>query len=277
MNFLLEPNIQFILVGSISIAIATSITGVFSVLQSKALLADVIGHSALPGVSFSFIIAHELSLPLVVIFSFISGLLSSITLQYLERHPKISTEAAMGISLLGFFSLGLMLVSFIQQSQSSGQSGIQSFLFGNAASISRSDSLIYLLISLTILLTVLVFKKAFTTLSFQYNYVQSFSSARIYQSILNAITVVSIAISLQAMGVVLVSALLIIPAVTSQNIFNRINPIMSLSIFVSIVAVFSGTIISYHFNNMPTGPWIVVTLFVTFLISGIYRKLHGRK
>src|SRR5690606_20218850 len=134
-----DPNVRYVVIGSMLLAASSAIVGVFIVLKKKALIGDAISHSVLPGICAAFLFSGSKNIPLLIVGAFISGWLAIIIIDYITRNSKIKKDAAISIILTVFFGLGIVLLTYIQHNGYSAQSGLESFIFGNAAALIGTD------------------------------------------------------------------------------------------------------------------------------------------
>ena len=127
------------LIGIIIIGISSGILSCYAVLREQSLLGDAIAHAILPGLCITFLITLSKQTTLLLIGGLISGLIGTIFITLIIRHTIIKTDTALGIILSVFFGFGIFLLTIIQKIPTSKQSGLETFLFGNAASMLQSD------------------------------------------------------------------------------------------------------------------------------------------
>jgi len=271
-----EPNVRFVVFGSIILGATAAIVGCFAFLRKRALVGDAISHSILPGVALAFIISGTKN-PLYLIFgALISGWISLILIDAISRTTKLKSDAAIGIILSVFFGFGILLLTYIQQSGNAAQSGLDSFLFGKAASLMPEDIVIFSSIGLALIVLVLLFFKEFKLLSFNIDYAKTIGlPVKFLEFLLSTITVLSVAVGIQAVGVVLMAALLITPAAGARYWTNRLSPMIWIATFFGAISAFVASYISYIAPSMPTGPWVVVVLSVLTVASILFAPKKG--
>jgi manganese/zinc/iron transport system permease protein len=257
----MDPIIVNISLSLTFLAIACAITGVFAYVKNDSLAADAIAHASLPGVCIGFMIAGYKS----NIWMYSCALLTGIACQYLihliVRQTKIKKDTATALVLTTLFSLGLVLSKYIlDQANYQNKSGISHFLFGQAASIQRID--FYFIASISCLLFVgfSVFGRAIKAQAFdpiQFK-VMGWPEGLV-QWIFNLLICCTVIIGIQAVGVVLMSALIITPAVIARSFSNHFRSIVILAIVINCLCVWLSTYVSIRLNN-PTGPWVIVTI-----------------
>ncbi|MCX2744254.1 metal ABC transporter permease [Mangrovivirga sp. M17] len=276
LSFLKDPNLQYVLWGCILLSFSAGLIGCFAYLQKKALIGDAISHSVLPGVAIAFMLIEVKSLPVLLTGAFVSGIISQYLVVKLSEHPKISKDTAIGFVLTFFFGIGIVLLTFIQQSGHAGQSGLEDFIFGKAATLVQKDINLFIALSVIIIIVVLLMKKEFTIVSFDEDFAHtSGMNVSMINKVMTGLYVMAIVSGIQAVGVVLMSALVITPAAAGRFWTNNINKLLIISSLIAGLGGGIGVLISYSAPQMPTGPWVVVVLSVIALISFLIAPQTG--
>jgi manganese/zinc/iron transport system permease protein len=271
-----NPTVKIVLIGVILISFSSSLVGNFAFLRKRAMLGDAISHSVFPGVCLSFIISGEKDPFSILIYSIVSGLVAMFLIDVIGRHKKVKVETSIGIVLSIFFGLGIMLLSYIQGNLGSSQSGLQHFFFGQAAAMSKEDVQVFFYCTLIIFGVIVLFYKGLKQVSFDREHaIATGQPVILLEVILSILTVMAIAIGINAVGVILMAALLITPASTARLWTNRLFPMIVIAASLSIVSAIGGAFISYKYSGMPTGPWVVVILSVMAFISILFSPKRG--
>jgi manganese/zinc/iron transport system permease protein len=262
------PNIRYVVLGSVLLSITSAVVGCFTFLKKKALLGDVVSHSVLPGICLSFIISGTKDPFLLIIGAFISGWLSITLMDYITQNSKIKEDTATGLALSVFFGIGILLLTFIQHSGNAQQTGLDSFLFGKAASLVGKDLYAFSLVGIIVLTTVVAFYKELKLVSFDTEFAASIGvPVKRMEMLLSSITVLAVVTGIQAVGVVLMAAMLITPAAAARFWTNRLPTMLFLSSLFGVVSGISGAYISFVQPSMPTGPWMVMILSIIAIFS----------
>jgi manganese/zinc/iron transport system permease protein len=268
-------NYNFVIValGCLLLGMAAPLMGTFAFLRKKSLLSDSLAHALLPGLCIAFLLSSVQNTFVLLIGAIISAWFADYCIRFIERNSKLSADAAMSIVLSSFFALGIVLLTNIQQQSSASQAGLDSFLFGKAAAISLGDVHLYLVLSLVLLLVVLLFYRPFSIYLFDYEYaVASGMPVKKYNMLLSVFTIVAIAMCMQALGVVLTTALLVIPVSAARLLSYKLTSILLIASLIGGISGVGGALISSSLYKMPTGPWIVVCLFFFLLLSAIVKS-----
>ncbi|MBI4926866.1 MAG: metal ABC transporter permease, partial [Anaerolineae bacterium] len=208
-----DYTLRTVALGAVLLGAVSGVLGSFALLRRQSLLGDAISHAALPGVVLAFLITRSKSPLVLLLGALAAGWLGVLIMQFLQRRTRISQDSALGLVLSVFFGFGMMLLTFTQSLPDARQAGLNKFLFGQAATLLTSDVLVMAGLTALALLLVALFWKEFKLVSFDAEYAASLGlpSGRL-DLLLNALLVVAIVTGLQAVGVVLMSALVVAPA-----------------------------------------------------------------
>ncbi|MBX9851403.1 MAG: metal ABC transporter permease [Cytophagaceae bacterium] len=265
---LTDPNIRYVVIGSVLLTASSAIIGCFTFLRKRALIGDAIAHSVLPGVCLSFILAGTKNPLILLIGAFITGFISVYLMDFITRNSRIKQDTAIGLLLSVFFGIGILLLTFIQHSGDASQSGLDSFLFGKAASLVAEDLMVFGTAGIILIVTIILLYKEFTLISFDENYARTIGlPVRTFEFILTVLTVLAVVIGIQAVGIVLMSAMLITPAAAARFWTNKLSLMIILAAVLGALSGISGAYISYLSPAMPTGPWIVLIISAIAIFS----------
>jgi manganese/zinc/iron transport system permease protein len=272
----LDLNFQLVLVGSLLIGATGGLLGTFAVLRKRSLMGDALAHAALPGVAGAFLLTGSKTLPVLIAGATATGVLGVLTIQFIVTQTRIKADAALGIVLSVFFGVGIVLLTHIQQSGVGNQSGLDKFLFGQAASIVRSDVKVMCVLSGFVLLAVAAFYKEFKALIFDPDYLASVGyNARLVDLLLMGLIVLTVMVGLQAVGVILIAAMLITPAVAARFWTEKLGTMVAVSACLGAISGSVGTWISTLAPKIPTGPVMVLVATGCFVISAIFAPSRG--
>ncbi|MEO9967008.1 MAG: iron chelate uptake ABC transporter family permease subunit [Reichenbachiella sp.] len=263
-----NPNIRYVAGGSVLLAISSALVGCFTFLKKKALVGDAVAHAVLPGICLSFLISGTKNPIYLIIGAFVTGWLSLVMIDFITRKSKIKEDTAIGLILSVFFGVGILLLTMIQHSGNAAQSGLDSFLFGKAAALVGQDLYIFSIISVCLLLGVILFYKEFALISFDEDFAKSIGfPVKRLELALTTLTVLAVVTGIQAVGVVLMAAMLITPAAAARFWTNKLSIMLVLAAVFGAFSGVSGAYISYVAPSMPTGPWIVMIISMIAIIS----------
>ena len=271
LEILLEPLqysfMQRSLLVAIIVGIISAVIGSYLMVQRLALLGDAISHSVLPGLAIAFCIGAN-----IFIGAFIAGIISTILMNLIKTRSPIKEDAAMGIVLSAFFALGIILITIIQKDN---KIDLNHFLFGNILGVTVGDLRETLITGVIILLVVVLLYKELLFYTFDPLGAQAVGlPVNLLNLGLMMLIGLTIVASLKAVGVVLVLSLLITPASTAYLLVKRLHQVMILGVGIGILSSISGIYISY-FNNLPSGPAIVLVSFGLFILVFLFSPTQG--
>jgi manganese/zinc/iron transport system permease protein len=275
-NLFFDYTLRTVALGGIIIGITAGALGSFLVLRRQSLLGDSISHSVLPGVILAFMVFNQKESFILVVGALIMGWLSTLFVMWVTKNSRIKNDSALGISLSVFFSLGIVLLVMLDRIGYSSTAGLDDYIFGKAAAIRMNDIYIITIFGGIAIIMLILFWKEFKLLAFN----REFGDANglpmnLLDIVLTTVMVISIVIGLQMMGVVLMSAMLIGPAVSARQWVNSLGAMVILaSVFGAVSGVF-GAAISYMGSNLPTGPFITIVITVIVIISILFSPKRG--
>ncbi len=271
-----DPSILWVVLGITLLGVGSAYVGTFSFLDKKALLGDAISHAVLPGICLGFILAGEKNPIYIITGAFLSGGFATFLSSWLKKNTKLSEDSIIATILSVFFGVGIVLLTALQKSGNPEIAGLNTFIFGNAIGISESDLMIYAGLSLTIILVLSLLLKEFRLMVFDPSFGKAigFPISGI-RFLFNVLMILAVVIGIQAIGVVLMAALLITPGAAARFWTDRLQPLLILAAVFSVISGILGTYISFVIPQMPTGPWVVVFLSLFALISFLFSPKTG--
>jgi manganese/zinc/iron transport system permease protein len=258
------------------LGVCCGMLGCFVVLRRLSLLGDSLGHAILPGVCLGFLVTQTKNASWIFGGALLFALLGSLCVWGVQRFTRLKADAAMGLVLSGFFGLGLVLMSRVMRTAAGGQSGLNQFFYGQAAAISDTDLALIGAVTLVIVLGVALFYKELALTSFDEQFAASMGlPVRLLHFLLMGLTAMAIVISIQAVGVVLLSALLIMPAAAALMWTDRLPMMLLLAVIMAVLSGLLGLNASAMVSRLPTGPVIVLALAAAFAFSVVFAPRHG--
>lgn len=255
--------------------------GTFIVLRKIALIGDAISHSILPGIVLGFIISTSLGLnrdPTVILISaLLVGLFSIAVVRKIETSTRVKSDAALGVILSGFFGLGLFMKSSLKPFMESA-SGIQSYLFGNIATVSDGDFYTLIITGTVLIVLTIIFLRPLLLVSFDAQYARSIGFPKTFLNLLfYTILTLTIVVSVQAVGVILISALLIIPASAAFLLTDRKLPMILIAMVIGGLSGLVGAIASISAKgiNLPSGATMTLVAASLFFLAYFFAPSHG--
>ena len=255
----LDYTLMIVAIGAALLGTVSGALGTYAVLRRQSLLGDAISHAALPGIAIAFLLTGSKTPLILVLGAAIAGWLGTLLILSVVRLTRIKYDSALGIVLSTFFGFGLVLHTLIQRTGNANQAGLDTFLFGQAATILKSDVLTIGILGGIAIAIMLVFWKELKLLVFDEGFAASIGfPIRVLDILLTSLLVIAIVLGLQAVGAVLMSAMLVAPAVAARQWTDKFSVMMFLAACFGALAGVSGTIISSSASRIPTGPTIVL-------------------
>lgn len=263
-----DYTVQNVALGAALLGISSGVLGSFAVLRQQSLLGDTLSHAALPGVCLGFIVAGTRQLGSILLGALFTGALAALLMLLLTRRSRLKTDAGLGVTLSVFFAVGIVLLTYIQGTNNASQGGLDSFLFGQAAAILRSDLYVMGGITLFALALVAAFWKEFKLVTFDPAFAGSLGlPVTVLEVLLTVMTALAVVIGLQMVGVVLMAAMIIAPAVAARQWSNRLEGMVILSAAIGASGGIFGGVLSAAGRGLPTGPLIVLSISAVVLVS----------
>lgn len=271
-----DPNIRYVAFGSVLLTASSAIVGSFTFLNKKSLVGDAIAHAVLPGICLGFLLAGTKNPIALIVGAFVTGWISLVLVEYITTKTRIKEDTAIGLILSVFFGIGILMLTVIQKSGNASQSGLDHFLFGKAASLVGSDLVTFSIVAVILLVMVLALFKQFSLLAFDKDYARSIGlPVKGIELVLTSLIVLAVVIGIQAVGVVLMAAILITPAAAARFWTDKITVMFFLASMFGAISGLSGAFISYTAPSMPTGPWIVIVISTIAFISFFFAPTRG--
>ncbi|HUF37031.1 MAG TPA: metal ABC transporter permease [Anaerolineales bacterium] len=271
-----DYTVRTVALGTGILGIVSGALGAFAVLRRQSLLGDAMSHAALPGVVGAFMLTGSKAPATLLLGAAISGLAGTLFMIAITRYTRIKEDAALGIILSVFFGFGLMLLTFLQQNPNARQAGLNTFLFGQAATLLASDVRTMAVLGGGAVALMLVFWKEFKLLSFDRDFGGSLGyPMQGLEILLTGLLVVAIVIGLQAVGVVLMSAMVVAPAAAARQWTNALGKMVGLAAVFGAVSGITGAVLSSTGAGLSTGPVIVLCASVIVAISLLFAPNRG--
>jgi manganese/zinc/iron transport system permease protein len=274
-------NTTIVLLGVTMLGIAGGVVGVFALLRKRALMADALSHATLPGVALAFLAAVALgysgrSLPILLLGGAITGVIGVLSVQALLRFSRLREDAAIGIVLSVFFGVGVVLLSVVQNSPSGNAAGLNHFIYGQTAAMRVPDALLMAGIALGSVVLAIVFLKEFAVVCFNdaFARVDGWPVSLIDLAMMALVVIVVVA-GLQAVGLILVIAMLILPPVAARFWTERLWLLVVLAGVIGGLSGYFGATISALLPRKPAGSVIVLTSGVIFALSMFLAPRRG--
>ncbi len=271
-----DPSLRYALIGSMLLGACCGVMGSFLVVRKLSLMGDSLSHAVLPGVALGFLWNMTKDPVAIFIGAVAVGLLGAGTVQWLRNTTRHKEDAALGFVLASFFSVGICLFTMIQNVPGGNKSGLDKFMFGQAAALGAGDVWLLAGVTVVVLGGVLIFYKEYLVTSFDPGFARSFGLRVPWfdysMMLLLAFAIVS---ALQAVGIVLVSAMLVIPAAAAYLLTDRFRVMLLLSAAFGVLSAGMGAFASFVGRNLPTGPFMVLSAAAVFSVALFFGPRHG--
>jgi len=277
-SYFTDPVLRAPTLGSMLMCFAAGLIGVIVFLRKESLVGESLSHATYPGVAIGALIAslwgdqHSVIVSFgILIGSFISACLGFWVVNFLQRRLRVKSDAALCFVLSAFFAIGITIASRMQFSHSTLYRQVQTYLYGQAATMTDIHIVIYGLLSAVALLIVVLFYKELLVMTLDRDYAKSLGiRVKSIDLLVFVMIVLAVVIGIRSVGVVLMSAMLIAPPVAARQFSNHLSKVFVIAGVCGIVSGFLGNYLSLEISyiladmypneriGVPTGPMIVV-------------------
>lgn len=275
-SVLLNSNTQWVLVSTMILGIAAGTIGCIAYWKRQSLLSDSLAHAALPGVVIAFLLVQEKNLFILIFGAAISALIGAAFIEWITSSTRITEDTAMGMVLSIFYGFGIMMLTIANRTAGGNQSGLDKFIFGQAATMVRTDVYTMSVLALLVILIVAICFKEWKIFLFDPEFAKGLGlSLKGMNTLYLAVLITTIVVGIQAVGVILIAALLIIPSVSARYWTESFKIMVILSALIGGASGVAGTLISAVGKGWPTGPFVVIVAACIFVISLVFGKEKG--
>lgn len=271
----------FIILTASLVAINASILGVFLVLRKMSMVGDAISHSVLPGIVVAYYFSGDRTSPLLLIAAALTGVLTSLLIEWLSKKAKIQGDASIGITYTLLFAIGMIMIS--SWFKGNVDIDMECVLYGDIGLINLDkvivDGNLYLgprafyvelFATLVVVFAVWFGFKGFKLLSFNEDYGLTLGvNMRKWHYVMMGLVSLVTVVSFEVVGAVLVVGFLIIPAATAQLITKKLLAMIFIACGFGVLAVIVGFIVAVILNVSITGAMISVSGLLFFLVFGL--------
>lgn len=252
-------------IAAVLVSVACGLVGTYVVIKRIVFISGGISHAAFGGIGLGYFLGIN-PIMAAIPFSIVSSLIMGIT----SKKVKISEDTAIGI----LWSLGMAMGIIFINLTPGYVPDLMSYLFGSILTVPVNDIIIMFLLDLIIIITVLLFYREFQGISFdeEFSQVIGMPTTYIYLLLLSLVAL-SVVVMIKVVGVILVIALLTIPAAIAKQYTYKIGHMMILAVILGIILTIGGLFVSYLFN-LASGATIVLVLSLGFICSSVIQKLR---
>ncbi len=274
-------NTRVVVLGVSALGVAGGVVGSFMLLRRRALLGDALSHATLPGIVLAFLLASALgfgakSHGLLILGATGSGILGILAVQWLTTAGRLSEDAALGVVLSTFFGAGAAMLGLAQQETSASAAGLETFIYGKTASMLVRDAVVIGITSFITIVTCGIFFKELRLNCFDPEYARGRGMKTLgYDLLLMGMVIAIVVVGLQAVGLVLVIAVLVIPPAAARFWTDRTGSLLCVSGLIGGLGGWTGTLSSALAPDLPAGAMVVLALGALFLISLILGRQRG--
>jgi manganese/zinc/iron transport system permease protein len=293
-KYFLDPIYSAPTIGCLLVCVGISFVGVVAFLRSRSLVGESLAHASYPGILLGMLLASYFdsansllnSVVCVVFGGVIFALLGLFLIGKLQSWYRVPSDSALCFVLSSFFGFGVLLASSMQYFATSSYQKSQAYLYGHAATMTYQTLPLYGVLTLLIISQVILFYKEIKILCFDSNFAASVGlNLKIVDTILAFLLAFSIVLGMRSVGLVMVSAMLIAPAIAARQFTDRLSRLFWLSAFFGALSGFFGNVLSVesslyfsHENyslSFPTGPMIVLVSCILCLFSLLFAPKRG--
>lgn len=257
--------VRAVIVG-LMVSLCASLLGVSLVLKRYSMIGDGLSHVGFGtlAISTAFGLAPlAVSIPIVVFAAFL--------LLRISENSKIKGDAAIALISTGSLAIGVIVISMT----TGMNTDVCNYMFGSILAMSKSDVYLSIALSIVVLILFVLFYNKIFAVTFDENFAQATGTKTgIYNMLIAFLTAITIVLGMRMMGALLISSLIIFPALTSMRICKKFKSVVICSAFISVICFFIGVVISYLYA-MPTGASVVAVNIVVFLIFSAIGFLKG--
>ncbi len=276
-----DYNTRVVVVGILLLGIAAGVIGSFMLLRKRALVGDAVSHATLPGLCAAFMIMASMGgdgkwLPGLLLGALVTGGLGILMVLWIRSQTKLKEDTALGIVLSVFFGMGVSLLGIIQKMRQGHAAGLESFIYGKTASMLAGDAMLIGGAALVVISTAVLLFKEFRLLCFDEAFARSQGwPVRALDIVMMLLVVTVTVIGLQAVGLILMIALLVIPPATARFWTEHLQTLVWLSAIIGGISGLIGALASALVPNLPAGAVIVLVAATFFVFSMLFGSRRG--
>jgi zinc transport system permease protein len=254
---------QYAFISGIIIGLLCPLIGVFLVLRNLSLVADGIAHLSFGGLALGIILGLNPSITLLI-----SSIVGGLGIDYISRKTKLYGDTATAIFLSAGMALGIVIISFFKGMNIN----INSYLFGSILALTKAELILTIVVGgLSILIIYLIYRALFYITFDEDSAKASGLPVERINILFILVSAITIAISIRISGILLVSALTVIPVATAIEVSNSFKMTTIISLIVGVLSVLMGLLFSYYFNVASGGVIILLNVFI-FMLSLLFKR-----
>lgn len=252
----------------IIVALTAPLIGMFLVLRRYSLIADTLSHVSLAGVAIGLLAGIN-----PILTAILAAMISSVVIERLRSTRRVYGESALAIFLSGSLAIAVVLLGLAH----GFNVDLFSYLFGSIVTVKASDVWIILVLGALVMMTVLLFYKELVFISFDEEAAKvSGIPARFINTILIVLSALTVALAIPIVGVLLISALVVIPVVSALQLRRSFSQTLFLAEGFSVFSVIAGIFLSFYLN-LSTGGVIVILALMIFLGTLVFKRFSSQE
>lgn len=259
------------LIVGVLIAVCCALLGVVLVLKKFSMIGDGLSHVGFGALSVAAVL--NISTPLYFTIPIVMA--TAFILLRITENSRINSDAAIAVISSSALAVGVFFASI-----NGTNINLQQYMFGSILSISNADIVLSIVISAIVILLYFLFYNKIFAITFD----ESFASAtgirtKLYNTVISLLTAVTIVIGMRLLGTLLISAMIIFPALTAMRVARKFSSVVLLSVVISVVCVLSGLVTSFTCKNIPVSSTIVLInlcVFILFSLAGLIKRFSKK-
>ncbi|WP_152191666.1 metal ABC transporter permease [Georgenia satyanarayanai] len=277
LDMLASPLMQRALIAAVLVGLIAPVMGTYLVQRRLALLGDGIGHMALIGVAVGWLVGGALSLTphdtLAIPGAVVASVLGAVAIEVVRERGRTSADLALALLFYGGIAGGVLLIGLAGGTTAN----LNGYLFGSIATVSLSDLWVTIALAAVILVVGVGLRPALFMLSHDEEFARASGlPVRLLNVVVAVLAALTVSVAMRVVGVLLVSALMIVPVATSQLVMRSFAATMTLAMAIGVTVSIAGLTITYAYPLSP-GAMIVVLAIGIFGVVSLVRPLLGRR
>jgi manganese/iron transport system permease protein len=261
---------QRVMIAVIMVGAVCGVIGAYVVTRGMAFMGDALAHTILPGVAVAYINTNG-STVWVLVGGMVAGVISAVIISLLSRGNHLSEDTAIGIVFAGALALGIGIIS----STDTFNTDLSHLLVGNILAVGNDDLLLMAGISLFVLIVIGLLYKEFLIISFDPTFTETLRlPGQALNTLLLVLLAMTVVIALQAVGIALVAAMLVIPAATARYYTKQLHTLMFVGAVIGMIGGIIGVYLAWHLE-IATSAAIVMTLTMLFIVTFLFAPDAG--
>ncbi len=267
---------RYALLAALLVGLSAPLVGVFLVQRRMSLIGDGMGHVALAGVAVGLLTGTQ-----PVLAALVAAVLAALAIELIRARGSTSADVALAVMFYGGIALGVVVIA---KSSASSPANLTAYLFGALLTTSRTDVLVVAALAVTVVAVTLILRQRFFAVAGDEEFARASGLAVVrYNLILAVLTAVVVVVAMRIVGLLLISALMILPNATAQLLARSFRATMTYAVGIGVLCSVGGVLISYEAAT-PSGGTIVLlavglflgTSILTAVLARVRRASHAR-